>query len=212
VPPQSWYTEVQLAQNMGTAGSATLKVFGEWISDIVENVPIGDDAEGVGNLDSAERFGAELTATLLLDSLGWRGAKVDVNGQYSKSRLTDPLTQQQRRTNNDTIYSFNVGLRHDLPDSPWAWGGGIEDERYSPFYRLDYSQKTRTNAPLLWVFLEHKNVFGLRVRASVVNLARHKELNNEVFYVDRRDGPVDFTVDTATAFGYIYRLNVTGSF
>lgn len=212
VPPQSWYTEIQLARNMGLAGSATLKVFGEWISDIVEHVPIGDDAEAVGNLDSAERFGAELTATLLLDTLGWRGAKVDATGRYWKSQLTDPLTQELRRINNDRIYSLNVGLRHDLPDSPWAWGAGIEEGRSSAFYRLDYSQAFSTNAPMLWVFLEHKDLFGLRVRASVVNLARHKELNHEVFYVDRRDGPVDFTADTSTTFGYIYRLNVTGSF
>jgi outer membrane receptor for ferrienterochelin and colicins len=212
VPPQSWYTELQLARNMGTAGSATLKLFGEWISDIVEHVPIGDDAEAVGNLDSAERFGAELTATLLLDPLGWRGAKVDVSGRYWKSRLTDPLTAEQRRINNDLVYSFNVSLRHDLPDSPWAWGAGIEDGRNSAFYRLDYSQKFSTNAPMVFAFLEHKDVFGLRVRASVVNIARQKELNHEVFYVDRRDGPVDYTVDTSTAFGYIYRLNVSGSF
>jgi outer membrane receptor for ferrienterochelin and colicins len=137
---------------------------------------------------------------------------VDVTGRYWKSRLTDPLTAEQRRINNDLVYSFNVSLRHDLPDSPWAWGAGIEDGRNATFYRLDYSQKFSTNAPMVFAFLEHKDVFGLRVRASVVNIVRQKELNHEVFYVDRRDGPVAFTTDTSTAFGYIYRLNVSGSF
>ena len=45
------------------------------------------------------------------------------------------------------------------------------------------------------MFLEHKDIFGLKVRVAVANLFNSKDRNQSVNYVHRRDGPVDYARD-----------------
>jgi outer membrane receptor for ferrienterochelin and colicins len=62
------------------------------------------------------------------------------------------------------------------------------------------------------VYLEHKDLFGLRVRVTVANMLNSKDRSNAVNYVHRRDGPVDYTRDFTLTFHPIYRLQVSGTF
>ena len=65
---------------------------------------------------------------------------------------------------------------------------------------------------MVGAFIEHKNVLGLKVRGQVFNLAGQTEGYDEVFYVDRRDGPIDFTHTGRNNYGLIYRATVSGTF
>lgn len=212
VPPQSWYAELQFVQRMGAFGSATLKLYGEHITDIVDRVPIGEDAEAPGNLEEATRYGAELTATLLFDGLGWQGGKLDVTGRLRRSELADPLTGLTRQISLDREHWLSLNLRHDVAGTDWAWGAGLEDMRETPFYRLDYRRTFETTKPITFAFIEYKDLAGMRLRFSAVNLTGQQEVRREWFYVERRDGPVEFTTERPLSFGTIYRLNLSGTF
>ena len=56
------------------------------------------------------------------------------------------------------------------------------------------------------------NIGGLKVRGQIINLAGQTEGYNEIFYVDRRNGPIDFTHTGRNKYGLIYRATVSGTF
>jgi len=212
VPPQSWRAELEATQKLGPWGSLTVNIYGEKYSDIVDSIPITATTEARGNLDSATSYGVGLVSNILLDPIGWTGAKLDVEGEVRKSALRDPLTGIFRRISDDKIFTYEATLRHDIPGSDWAWGAGIEDFRFSDFLRLDQANRFRTGAPYSWIFIEHKNVMGLTVQANLGNLFGRSEKFTRTVYANRRDGPIAFVEDRSREFGLIYRLTVSGSF
>jgi len=227
VPPQSWRAELEATQKLGPWGSLTVNLYGEKYSDIVDSIPITATTEARGNLDSATSYGVGLVSSILFDPIGWRGAKLDFDGELRKSSLRDPLTDVFRWINDDKIFTYEITLRHDIPNSNWAWGAGAEDGRYATTYRLDQTTRFRTGAPYTWAFVEHKDIFGLTVKAELGNLLGRSENFTRTAYgtllgqpgdLDppfirgRRNGPLGFTEDRSREFGLIYRLTVSGSF
>jgi len=227
VPPQSWRAELEATQKLGPWGSLTVNIYGEKFSDIVDSIPITATTEARGNLDSATSYGVEMVTSILFDPIGWTGAKLDIEGELRNSSLRDPLTGISRRIGDDEIFSYEATLRHDVPGSHWAWGVGLEDFRNAKFLRLDQTTRFRTGAPYSWIFVEHKNVFGLTVQANLGNLFGRSENFTRTAYGDllgqpgdldrdfirgRRNGPIAFVEDRSREFGLIYRLTVSGSF
>ncbi|MDZ7588831.1 MAG: hypothetical protein U5J78_06760 [Parasphingorhabdus sp.] len=212
VPPQSWKAELELTKKLGLWGSGTVTIYGEKISDIVDAIPISPTEEALGNLPSATSFGVKLVSSTLFDPIGWKGAKLDFEGEVRRTRIRDPLLGNFRPISFDLDYRFNLSLRHDIPGTQWAYGGGLELYQETGLFRLDQTARFLPDRPYSRVFVEHKNVFGLTVQARVDNLNNVRERFVRTFYVDRRDGPVDFIESRSRTFGRIYRFTVSGSF
>jgi len=212
VPPQSWETELDANIKFGSLGSANVRVFHNWISDIVDSIPISATAEARGNLDSARQYGIELTSTFLLGSLGWKGAKLDINGFLQSSRLTDPLLGNRRGISSERRRTIGVVFRHDIPASDWAWGGQLDYNRDRINFRLDQQSFNFDSAPDLRAFLEHKDVFGLTARLTVRNLLNQRNSLDNSFFVGRRDGPIDFIESRRREFGRPVIFRLTGNF
>jgi len=223
VPTQSWRAEIEMTKRLGPWGSGTVTIFGEKITDVVDAIPVDRTTivngmpvivlgEARGNLPKATRFGVGLVSSILFDSIGWKGAKLDFEGNLAKSAIKDPVTSIFRRTNNDQIFFYEINFRHDIPNSNWAWGGSIEDEDNSDNLRLDQINAFTSESVFASVFIENKNVFGLTVRGSLNNLLNRGERFVRTNFVNRRDGPIDFTEDRTRKFGLIYQLTVSGSF
>jgi outer membrane receptor for ferrienterochelin and colicins len=214
VPPQSWLSEIELNRKLGAAGSVKLKLQYEKTSDVVDQIPILGGGEGVGNLrDHANRWSAETNMTFLLDSLGWKGAKIDVSGFYQKGKLTDPLNGVRRRFGGERRWTWGFDFRHDIPSSDWAYGLGAEDQSDAEFLRLDYTFREFRTKPQTFAFIENKDIFGLKVRATLINLIGQKEKYREVYYLtDRRDGQVDQVRIGTDEYGVICKLSISGTF
>lgn len=211
VPPQSWLLNLEANRALGPSGSIKLKVDAEKVSDIVDQIAISPTEESIGNLPSAKRLRAEINASLLLDTIGFKGAKLDLTGAYQYVSLRDSLGIKRPISDRGRTY-WNIDFRHDIPATPWAWGVFAEDSGNYGFYRLDYFVRNFTTGPMVGAFVEHKNILGLKVRGQIFNLAGQTERYREVFYTNRRDGPVDFTQDGVNRYGLIYRMTVSGTF
>lgn len=223
VPTQSWRAEIEMTKRLGPWGSGTVTIFGEKITDVVDAIPVDTTTivnglpvvvlgEATGNLPKASRFGVGLVSSILFDPIGWKGAKLDFAGNLAKSSIKDPVTGVFRHTNNDEIFFYEVNFRHDIPNSNWAWGASIDDEVKSDNLRLDQINAFNLDSVFTSVFIEHKDVFGLTVRGTLNNLLNRGERFTRTNFVNRRDGPVDFTEDRLRKFGLIYQLTVSGSF
>jgi len=212
VPEQSWDFQVEGVHNLGKVGSTTLRLYSRLIDDIIDYVPIGADGQSPGNLDHATVYGIESRSTLNLDQFGWHGARLDTDLQLQNSKVRDPLTGQERHISNSLLGAGSVGLRYDRPKSNWAAGADASYELDADYYRL--SEQGRQWEGPVWgdLYVEHKNVRGLTIRAGLYNLFSADSRWNRTVYTGRRTGPVAFVEDRERRIGPIYSFSVRGKF
>ena len=213
VPPQSWEFETEVGRELGAWGKTRLRSWYHRVEDIVDRIPIGDDSEGVGNLPKATRAGFESTSTFQFDPLGWVGAKLDATIGFERTRVRDPLTGEKREISGVRDRWVNLSLRHDVAGTPWAWGGYADYSHYAKYYFP--SEVYRSWEGPWWVgfFVEHKDVFGLTVRADVGNLlnARHR-YNTHVYTGRRTTAPIDYIQYNNQLIGPLFDFSVRGTF
>ena len=212
VPEQSWDLDLEGVRNLGTLGSTTLRFYGRMIDDIIDYVPIGANGQAPGNLESALVYGVSSRSTLNLDRYGWSGVRVDAELQWQDSRVEDPLTGEHRPISNSLQEVASLSLRHDVPKTDWAWGTDY-------YYQLNAHNYRLTEVGRLWegpvwgdVYLEHKNVYGLTVRAQVNNLIAADSMWDRVVYSGRRTEPVAFIEERDRQIGPIFSFQVRGKF
>ena len=212
VPQQSWEVDLQGNLKLGAWGTTQLRLFHRWIEDIIDIIPIGEDGESPGNVDKAVRSGIEWKSTFNFDPIGWKGAKLDSTIAFVRSRLDDPLTGEPRSINGELRRLVQLNLRHDVPGTSWAWGGGFENYEYAAYYRLTQRYRVWEGPFWLSAFVEHKDVFGLTVRAGVSNILNGRSRLERVFYDGRRTDPVLQRESRDRLIGPIFSFSVRGKF
>ena len=213
VPPQSWELDLEGIRNLGAYGTTRLRLYGRWYNDIVDIVPIGATGESPGNIDQAVAYGVEWKTTFNFDPMGWRGARLDALVQLQRSRVDDPLTGEPREISNAMLRLIEVGLRHDVPDTDWAWGFNIGHFLGAPSVRLTEIGRQWEGPVWSSMFVEHKDVMGLTVRAGVANpTGAARSMWERTVYVGRRTGPVAFHEDRNRTIGPVFSFSVRGRF
>ena len=212
VPPQSWEAEVQAVRNLGALGTTSLRLYGRLISDIVDQIPIGDTGEAPGNLDRATVYGLDWKSTIYLAEIGWEGAKLDTLLQLQKSRLDDPLTGESRPISGYTVRYAEASLRYDIPGSDWALGGTGSHFKPAKNFRLGQLIYQNEGPVFMSVYAEHKDVLGLKVRGTLGNILDADSVLDRIVYVGRRTGPVSFIEERRRKIGPIFSFTVSGAF
>jgi hypothetical protein len=213
VPPQSWEVEAEVAHELGPWGKTRLRTYYHRIEDIIDIIPLQNHGEGVGNLPRASRLGAESTSTINFDPVGWKGAKLDLTAGFQKSSVKDPLTGETRPISGNRDLWLDAGLRHDIPGTELAWGVNANYSHYNKYYFL--SEVFRSWEGPWWVgaYVEHKDIAGLNVRATVSNLLNARHRRDRTVYVGWRDaGQVDYIQENNQLIGPIFSLQVRGNF
>jgi hypothetical protein len=212
VPPQSWELTGELGRNLGRWGKTRLKLYRHWVEDIVDHIPVGIDGDAVGNLPNATRWGMESISTIQFEPIGWKGAKLDADIGFERSRVRDPLTGEDRVISNTRDRWAEVTLRHDIPGTQVAWGLGISLQHYGLAYYLDEINQS-WEGPYTSAFIELKDVKGLKVNFQVFNLNDGHVRNYRTVYSGRRStAPVSFYERQHQMVGPIFTLTVQGTF
>jgi hypothetical protein len=214
VPQQSWETQLEARREFGAWGSATLTVFHNRIQDYVTIIPLQGGLESQGNIDSARRSGINLVSTLRLDPIGFRGAKFDINTQFERSRLLDPVTAESRAFDNSRPRNLQVDFRHDVPATSWAWGGTVRNSSFAPYYRVaEFGIDRPETATFGSVFIENKDVLGMTVRARVSNIFDNTSNASRTVFAGPRDrAAILFTENQQRKSGRVLSFSVRGSF
>jgi len=212
VPTQSWEADLEGTRNLGRYGTTTLRLYGRLYDDIVDTIPIGLDGESRGNIDRASAYGAEWKTTFNFDPLGWKGAKLDLRAQAQKTRVRDPLTGEHRPISGNLLHFIDLTLRHDIPDSDWAWGGNINYSLYAKDYRLTEVGRVWEGPVWSSAYVEHKDVMGLTVRATISNIFAATSMWDRTVYAGRRTGPIQQIEHRDRLIGPIFSFQVRGKF
>lgn len=176
---------------------------------MVDQIPLSPTTEGRGNLPGAHLYRVSSKSTLLLDWLGWKGARINSDLTWRRNRARDPLTGGWRDQSQWQEYLVDLSLRHDIPASKLAWGAGYFDERYSPNLRLDATEHDYTKGAFVTALVEHKNVAGFTVKLSYRNLEGMTDAFDRTVFVGRRDGPIAFSESRRRKFGQYFKLTMT---
>ena len=214
VPQQAWEADFEARKNLGAWGSATLRLYGRRIEDYIDTIPVAGGLESRGNIaGTATLYGASLNATLNLDPLGWKGAKITANGRIEDSSLADPLTWLDRSFSSHNYTGGEVNLRYDVPDSDWAMGGGFNWSINKPYVRLFEVGQDYEGPVYTFAYIENKDVFGLTVNLNVFNLSGGRSFFDRTVWTGLRDrSPIAFVERRRLDVSTIYRISIKGSF
>ena len=213
VPDQSWGLNLEVNKGLGELGSTTLTVEQRWVEDFIDIIPLAGGGESRGNIPSAKTMAIDWNTTLRLDTLGIPGGQLDVEVELFSSSVRDPLTGLKREVSNANDRELGIDFRHDIPRSDFAYGAGLRYDHREPSFRvseinLDYEGPTFAN-----IFVEHKDVFGLTVRAVYANIFGGRERTiRTVFDGPRTDDQILFIEDRNLRIGPIFRFSVSGNF
>lgn len=211
VPSQRWRLEVQAERDFGDWGAVTLTAFGESIEDLVDLVPVGT-GEGPGNIETAERFGLDLEGTLKFDNLGWKGAQLEYSTFFQDTFVDDPLTGETRDFNGATIYYYELNLRHDIPNTNWAWGINYETFRDAPVFRRGVRRYYEQPQGFAWAFIEHKDLWGMTGSIFLANILDSDDNFQRIEYDPDRTGVIQQIENRSANFGPILTVRLKGSF
>lgn len=194
-PSQSWDMSVEFERTDDTLLSGRIRPYLEVIEDPIDRVLIGNNAEGPGNLDSAIRYGLDANATLLFDTLGVPGLRLELEGGIGDSNIDDPLTSVSRQVNFNEEYRYSLFARYDIPSSNFALTSQINNDESSPFFRLDEVRTIDVHRPFLSLGVIHKNFFGMQLSVTGTNLLDNIVIQERDRFLgaDRRLGSLSLT-------------------
>jgi hypothetical protein len=212
VPPQSWDFTLEAQRSLGKSGNLTLSLFYEDVEDIVDRIPIEGGGQAPGNIDSASAYGGFFDATLLSDEFLWKGGRADLSLGYMTSKVKDPILGNTRKISGDFYKSYELSLRQDFNDTPWAIGAVVDYSEQAPSVRIDEVSFYNKSRGTLYFFVEHKDVMGLTVKAFAWNLLGAENRFRRTVYSDRLADEVLFSERRSRNFGYSYTLVIEGAF
>ena len=224
-PQKSWRLELEAEKNFGKWGVGTLTLVGEDFEDLVTRIPLADindeDGDGnvsefigdaIGNIDSGSRLRLEVSGTWLLDPIGLKGVQIETEGNIQDLSITDPLTGEERRRNGSGIYAWEIELRHDIPNTDWAWGFNINQDDEEGRFTLDqFSDRQRIN-PFLFAFIEHKNIFGMTGFIELGNMLNAGDETERLIFSPDRTGTLIEREFREREFGDFLTFGLSGSF
>jgi hypothetical protein len=213
VPPQSWEAEVEAIFRLGAYGQTSLRTYYHQVEDIIDIIPIGPTGQGVGNIDSATRYGVDWRSTFNFDPFGWRGAKLDLRVLFQGTEVEDPLTGEIRPISGSTQRLAEGSLRWDIPGSDWATGASASYSKNAFSYRLTEFGLQTEGPVFASVYIENKDVLGLTVRATAGNIFDARSTWDRFVYTGRRNSaPIDFIERRDRLIGPIFSFQIRGRF
>jgi len=170
-------------------GSLKVKVFHQNRKDILEQVVIGEDANGyltygLGNAGSAKFWGVETDINLPLDLI-LSDSLLEISHSYQGSDFYDPITNRNRNINNYTPNAFELSFRQDLIEQKFAWGIDYIASSENKNYRVNEIQSLN-QAKRFGFFVESTQFFGVKTSLTIFNSSEQKRTRS--FYQGNRDG------------------------
>jgi len=144
-PESLWRIEMAYERRFG-AGSFTAAIRREWISDLVDQLPVLADGiiyDAVGNIGAARRDTLEASLKWPLDGLGVRGVIVTADLAARRSTATDPTTGARRSISGDMPVEARIAFTHDVPRWKMRWGGGYSLSRVETSFKVEEVERDR---------------------------------------------------------------------
>ncbi|MXO75723.1 TonB-dependent receptor plug domain-containing protein [Altererythrobacter aerius] len=211
-PQQDWSYEGEINKKLGPWGSQQFRFVYRDVSDYVDIIPV-PGGESTGNIAKSWAAAIVSTSTFTFDPLGLKGLKLDMTGVLQTSRLRDPFTGEMRQWSGFTTRQLYGTLRYDMPETDWAFGASAEHNYNKPRYRSNSVDRVWEGPWWASLFVEHKDLCGLTVKATAGNLLNARSRRERIFYTGLRgDSPISSIESRDRLIGPTFTLSVRGNF
>jgi hypothetical protein len=106
----------------------------------------------------------------------------------------------------------HLALHHDWPNSDWAWGADFVRVRRAPTLKIRSFAENWTEPGAAGLFIEHKDVAGLKVRLTARNPFGTTDHVDRTFFEPRRGGAKSRTEWSFRERRPTLALEVSGAF
>jgi hypothetical protein len=223
-PQATWQTELTHERRFGDLGVVSLSLFHDWIDDVQDLLPLSPTLEAPGNIGNGRRWGMDIEATIPLNRLGLKDARIDARVRFQDSTVTDPVTGQKRVLSgvggldpgfsfaNENNWSYLIKFRQDFKDANISWGGEVGEQAERRRFKVD-ELDVRSEGVWFNAFAETTRWFGLRFRVEGINILNYNENRQRTFFVGQRDlSPVERRLVQTFKNGARIILSMSGSF
>ena len=168
VPEQTWAFEAAFERRFWRRGAVVLTLLHHEVQDVVDRIVVAGRFDAAGNIGDGRRDFINLRGTLPLDRLGISGGLLTGEAEWRWSQVTDPVTGEARRINNDNAFQGEVRFSQDIARLSSTWGVNLSFGESHLLYRID--EVRRTSRDSHWaVYWDWKPNPGLSVRGAVEN-------------------------------------------
>jgi hypothetical protein len=191
VPERDWVFEGAWEHHLLGDGAIVLTLSHFLLGDVIDEVPV-DGFSAPGNIGRGIRNQAELNLSLPLDRLGLKNARLQADGTWRRSRVTDPTTGEKRQISNEQPFSGTLTFTQDIPNLRSTWRVDATSANRFDIFRIDEIQRFRvgTSVNVSWEY-KPKPDLSLLVQAQDItdNNSKRERL---IFTGLRSDGSVAF--------------------
>ena len=169
------------------------------IEDYVDIIPLVGGLDGVGNIGDGRQDFAQVSLTLPLDRLGLANARLQARGSWSHSRVTDPVTGEERRFSGNLPFGCAVAFNQDLRGGRWSYGFdhgcNVDDYQQYRTREVRYFEQE----PFVTLYGQWKPRTDLTVRVDIGNATdREARRAREVFGGPRGASPLLYREEQGT--------------
>jgi outer membrane receptor protein involved in Fe transport len=211
-PQTAWVVELGADFRMPAEAALRARVFHQWLDDVVDLIPQGPSnarIDAPGNIGRGTLDGVEASVQVPLDRV-LAGGKFNLAGIWQNSRVTDPVTGEERGISDFVEQKIKADFRQDLPAAKLNWGVSFTAESASTTHRLRERDRQQKSSALD-MFVETSWIHGFTVRLTMLSILDDAELRERSFYTPDRAGSLS-SVETGQRHpGHWWLLSVAGS-
>ena len=210
-PQQDWSYEGEINKKLGPWGSQQFRFIYRDVEDFVDIVPV-PGGESVGNIAKSWAAAIVSTSTINFDPIGLKGLKLDGTMVFQKSSLRDPFTGETRNWSGFTNRQAFFTLRHDIPNTDWAWSIDANHNHVQARYRSNEVNRTWEGPWFVSAEVENKNVFGMTAAAGVGNILGARSYRDRTVWTGiRGQSPISFIEERDRRIGPIFYFSLRGN-
>jgi hypothetical protein len=197
-PDATWQLELSQEKRFGGDAVIKLTAFHNWISDVLDLLPLSPTFEAPGNIGDGRRWGLQLESTVPMDWLGLASAKLDIKLRWQDSTVVDPVTGENRELsvgfvsggpvffNIENKYGIEIDFRQDFQEQQIAWGWHIGERAKQLRFKVNeleiYNEGMEFRS-----FIETTRWAGIKIRISGENLLDFADIRDRRIFSGERD-------------------------
>jgi hypothetical protein len=138
-PQRAWELRADIDRPLLGSGLLKLELGYDLVSKLQDRILLFDEQrvgfDSPGNLGTARRYYAELTADAAFDAL-WKGLHIKFDGTWQRTKVIDPIDGRPRKWSGYfPNWLWTLDMRRD--SSRWSYGVTFNDNQRWSFYRTD---------------------------------------------------------------------------
>lgn len=223
-PDSTWRLELSEEKRLGSAGVIKVTAFHDWLSDVLDLLPLSPDFEAPGNIGDGRRWGVRIEATLPFDWVGLAESKLDIKYRWQDSNVIDPVTGRDRALSVGRIsggpivfdvenkYAYEVEFRQDFRAARLAWGFSVWERAEQLQFKVNELEVYDEGSDVR-VFVETTRWDGVKFRLDLENMLDFSDERDRRIFASERDlSPLESLQFRDYTRGRRLQFSVSGSF